>query len=257
MVIKLLFAEVADTHAPLKTVTVRGRASPWVTDSLISMTWERDHQKRIAEKHGNPIGWAKYRKLRNLVNRECEKLKRDYFRNQISENRHDPAKLWSTLKQAINSKGKESISGVVENGVTVTDAPSIARAFNDFFATIGSKLAAKFQGCPLNILSDRVDDTFYFKAVESEYVRRQLHSLAAGKATGLDGIPARLLKLSADYIYSPLTFLVNMSLSTGNFPSDWKRARVTPLFKAGARDDVGSYRPVSILPVVSKLLVSG
>lgn len=251
---KLLFAEVADAHAPLKTVTVRGRSSPWVTDDLISMTWERDHQKRIAEKHKDPISWDKYRKLRNLVNRECGKLKRDYFRDQIDQNRNDSAKLWSTLKQAIGSKKNESVSGVVENGVTVTDAPSIARAFNDFFSTIGSRLAAKFQGCVSKILSPRRSEDFRFAAVGSEYVRKQLHGLAAGKATGLDGIPARLLKTSADLICSPLAHIINLSLTSGVFPMDWKRARVTPLFKAGARDDVGNYRPVSILPVISKLL---
>ena len=70
----------------------------------------------------------------------------------------------------------------------------------------------------------------------------------------MDRIPARLLKAASDHIHVPFAFICNLSLRTGEFPSDWKLARVTPLFKAGAKDDVNNYRPVSILSVVSKLL---
>ena len=63
-----------------------------------------------------------------------------------------------------------------------------------------------------------------------------------------------LLRLSTEHIYRPLTFSINLSLSSGVFPDDCKIARVVPLFKAGSRDDPNNYRPVSILPVISKIL---
>ena len=51
-----------------------------------------------------------------------------------------------------------------------------------------------------------------------------------------------------------LTNIINYSIKTGIFPDQWKLARVSPIFKSGAQTDVGNYRPISILPVLSKIL---
>ena len=74
------------------------------------------------------------------------------------------------------------------------------------------------------------------------------------KATGTDEIPAKLLKISADEIVLPLTYLVNLSLTTGTFPSQWKKARICPIFKEGDSTEPCNYRPISILPVLSKVI---
>ena len=78
--------------------------------------------------------------------------------------------------------------------------------------------------------------------------------LKVKKATGLDGISARFLKDSATVIASTVKFLVNLSLRTGNVPDDWKKARVVPLYNSGGRKNMDNYRPISILPVLSKVL---
>ena len=73
------------------------------------------------------------------------------------------------------------------------------------------------------------------------------------KATGLDRIPACLLKDSAAVVTQTFTFLVNLSLTTGIVPDEWKQVRVVPLHKSGGREVMDNYRPVSILPVISKI----
>ena len=65
---------------------------------------------------------------------------------------------------------------------------------------------------------------------------------------------ARLLKDSAEIIAKPLTTLINASLIYGRVPSEWKWARVNPLFKNGKANDMDNYRPISILPTLSKVL---
>ena len=86
------------------------------------------------------------------------------------------------------------------------------------------------------------------------YVRSQLRGLKPCKAVGLDNIPARLLVDSADIVAIPLTVIINISLQSGVVPSEWKPARVIPLVKKGKADNVDNYRPISVLPVVSKVL---
>ena len=74
------------------------------------------------------------------------------------------------------------------------------------------------------------------------------------KAIGLNNISARLLKEAAPIVTQTLTFIINLSFTTGIFPDAWKLARVSPVFKEGLKTDPNSYRPISVLPVVSKLI---
>ena len=76
----------------------------------------------------------------------------------------------------------------------------------------------------------------------------------ASKSTGLDGLPARFIKDGAPVIKIPVTYIVNLSIDTGVVPDDMKSARLTPIYKKSSPLDVGNYRPVSILSVVSKIL---
>ena len=78
--------------------------------------------------------------------------------------------------------------------------------------------------------------------------------MKTSKSAGLDNISPRLFKDSAEIIASPLIKIMNASMAEGVVPTDWKNARVTPMFKKGKPNDMDNYRPISVLPVASKLL---
>ena len=81
-----------------------------------------------------------------------------------------------------------------------------------------------------------------------------INNLSTSKATGIDKISAKVLRAAASAIAPSLTEIFNMSIVSNRFPSDWKTARVIPLFKNGQRSVLDNYRPISILPVVSKIM---
>ena len=70
---------------------------------------------------------------------------------------------------------------------------------------------------------------------------------------GQDGISSFLLKAGMPILAQPLSQLFNLSLSLSLFPDSWKIARVAPVFKNGSADESCNYRPISVLPVVSRL----
>ena len=124
--------------------------------------------------------------------------------------------------------------------------------------SVGRKLAKNF---PDVSLSDRPEDNanvsgpgFSFQPVTEDFVIDAIKRLKPNKATGLDKISARLLKDSGQIIAPTLTSLFNRSLQTETFPSIWKKARVVPLHKKGDKQDPSNYRPISILPTLSKIL---
>ena len=82
---------------------------------------------------------------------------------------------------------------------------------------------------------------------------KYLNSLGINKATGLDGIPSHFVRDGASIIACPLTHVINLSLIQGVLPDDLKSARVVPLFKKNDKTEVGNYRPVSILMIISKV----
>ena len=99
-----------------------------------------------------------------------------------------------------------------------------------------------------------VDSIFRFKEISQEDVLKCIHGIARNKATGLDQIPASVVKDSIECIVQPLTHIINLSLVTGKIPDAWKKARVTPIHKSGDTSDPTNYRPISILPILSKVL---
>lgn len=78
--------------------------------------------------------------------------------------------------------------------------------------------------------------------------------MLSNNASALDNIFARLPKKAAPIVAHSLTFIVHLSFTMGIFPNAWKLARVSPIFKDGLKTDPNNYRPVSALPVVSKLI---
>ena len=80
------------------------------------------------------------------------------------------------------------------------------------------------------------------------------NSLRPGTAAGYDEVPMSILKDSIDIIAGPLTRIINLSISSGIVPDLMKIARVVPLFKSGDHRLFQNYRPISILPIFSKLL---
>ena len=140
--------------------------------------------------------------------------------------------------------------------------PSIAQRFCNFFSNIPRSLKQK--SLPLKDFVWRIPNitrlcttaVFKFKYVPKISIENQLKRLSKKKPSGVDNIPARLLRDSATAISQPITYLINLSLQTGNIPEEWKTARITPIHKSGSITSTDNYRPISVLPILSKILES-
>ena len=95
---------------------------------------------------------------------------------------------------------------------------------------------------------------FSIPCISQEKVEKYLKNIDITKATGSDNIGARLLKLAAPFISDSLMYICNQSILNSTFPDKWKEGKVRPLYKNGPKDDTNNYRPISILPVISKML---
>ena len=98
------------------------------------------------------------------------------------------------------------------------------------------------------------NDSFRPRPVDANTVILTIKHLKSTNSAGTDGITLRFLKDSLTVTISYLTTIINTSIVTGKFPSAWKQATVIPIYKSGDRNSVSNYRPISLLPVLSKVL---
>ena len=97
-------------------------------------------------------------------------------------------------------------------------------------------------------------NVFVIPNISEEMVFNFLSSTYIKKSTGVDDISARILRLSAHHITPIITKVCNQSIKSNIFPQQWKTGIVSPLFKEGAMNEPGNYRPISVLPILSKVL---
>ena len=97
-------------------------------------------------------------------------------------------------------------------------------------------------------------DLFYHHEINEDEIRKQISKLDGSKATSVAHIPSEMLKSTIDVHVSLLTKIINSSIRNGCFPDELKAAEVTPIFKKNDDLDKENYRPVSVLPHVSKII---
>ena len=144
------------------------------------------------------------------------------------------------------------------NGVIISDKKEIAQQFNTFFVNIGNQLAetisSKHQTNHFDsYLKDRCLSTFNFVLVTRDEVISVIHKFVTKKSAGHDLISTNILKEISTLIAEPLSLIINQLLSTGIFPSKLKIANIIPLHKNNEKYPLDNYRPISLLPSISKV----
>ena len=165
--------------------------------------------------------------------------------------KNDLKGIWKTIKLASNMA-----PSTINDQMTLDNDPE---TFNSHFVNIGTCLQDEAPTISNVSFTDFLpprnsEVSFYnFQEIEENDILDYVSSLNHTKAT-FDEIPLFLLKEATPYLVKPLTHIVNLSLQTGTVPSMCKKARVTPVHKAGAMDDPNNFRPISILPFIGKLI---
>ena len=90
-------------------------------------------------------------------------------------------------------------------------------------------------------------------ATTERYLFNILKNVEVTKAAGIDQISGKFLKDGARILEKPISELCNLSMTLGSFPDAFKIAKVKPLFKKGSKTDPSNYRPISLLPLLSKV----
>ena len=166
--------------------------------------------------------------------------------------------MWASLKHLLPNKKTQTVINSVKlsDGHYVTTPKDIANAFNDHFVNVGKYVQEEISHenkSPLDYVTE-LDDVFKFNEVSIQKVTDLLKGLPRGKGCGPDDISAEFIHEILPFIVTPIHYIVNLSLKTGDVPNQWTVSKVTPLFKKGNREEMGNYRPISLMSVLAKVM---
>ena len=217
----------------------------------------RDYLKKKAVKTGSQNDWLSFKKVRNRVNYAIKREKSSFYRNKLNANLGNPKSTWKTLNDLMGKKSAITEISEIQgsSSETLTNAKDIADHLNKHFTQIGPDLAKKIPATPVNPEDylRREPSVFEFPEIDPSRVLYLLLKVDIARATGLDQISNKVLKLAAPIIYRQLTDLFNLSVKSGVFPVDWKLAKVSPIYKTGERIDPNNYRPISVLSTIARI----
>ena len=185
------------------------------------------------------------------------KAKIEYYDCLISSSLSNPAKFWNAVNLLKPKASSALPTHLRVNNHDVLGETNICHAFNSHFADAGLLFDQRFRSTVTSsvVSSECLSDVcFSFNPVCQQEVLHQLLSINPKCSTGEDNLESFFIRLAAPLIAESLTYIFNLSISSGKFPLLWKSTHVTPLFKGGDRDNLDNYRPISKLPCLAKVL---
>ena len=218
--------EYINICAPTKLATIPAKYAireQWMSKGLLRSSI---HLNKLRKKDIGKSNSIRYKLYRNLYNRLVRIAKANYYATLINKYKGDICQTWKVLNEVIG-KRKSTTNCMIFN---IKNAPSsdkqlISHSFCDYFTNLGQKCASK-------IIVD----------------------IVAIICSGHDGISSKLVKDLKDALASPISTIINNSLTTGYAPDMAKLAKVIPIYKTKDKKNIENYRPISLLPVISKIL---
>lgn len=246
-----------DLAFPLKTMKVsKHRNKSWITTAI---------KKSIRIK--NKL-YLKYRSNKTITNEICYKVyknklkhlisitKKQHYQQLLTTNKSNLKRSWKIMKELIGMDTSHKLQKeFIVNGVSMSDPLAIANEFNNYFVNIGPSLANNIPPVsrqPTDYISHSPAHSLFFSPTVPSEINSVISHLKNSSGTN-DSIRPDILKAISDNIQEPLSHILNLSFIQGIFPSELKYATVTPIFKSGDPLQMSNYRPISILPVFSKI----
>jgi hypothetical protein len=237
-----------NSHVPRTTIK-KEHTPPWIDKEVTKQIRRKDSALRKAKKEDTQTNWARFRRFRNRLKNLITTKHREYLQNICDNITSNPKRFWSYIKSKTKSRGLPTF--LYDSARNKIDSFSgMANLFNRYFH---STFTTPNANDPPHT-DTLIDPNLASLTITNEEVLKQLHLLNPNKAHGPDDIPTIILKTCAHELSPSITMLFNASLTEGKMPAAWKVANIVPIHKKGTKHEASNYRPISLLPVISKIL---
>ena len=251
-----IFTECLDYVAPFVTKEIRRPYAPWFNeDTRQAITNKNNTLLNLKNNRSDIHLQQEFKKQKKMVKSCITTAKSNYYLKQFNDNKGNIKGTWNVIKEIVPNRKSSPNTNNFDN------VEEKASEFNKFFANVGKntyvesqEMLSKFNLPEYHIPNMHNNCQFRPEPVDVNTVILVIRNLNNTRSTGSDNISLKYIKDGLLIIAFYLTCIVNTSLVTGIIPNVWKHALVTPLHKKGDVNDVNNYRPISKLPIMSKIL---
>ena len=221
---------------------------PWIDCDIKHLSNRKETARRKAKNSNSEQHWAKYRQFRNMLKTAITRNYNQYLSREASEITKNPKRAWNLIHTKTKNKRLPNIMHLDDQ--VASNPNQVANLFNDYFY---STFTPPAQNLDMPNISTRNNQGLFNLIFTPDDIVTVLKNLNIAKASGHDGLDARILKECANVLAPSLTRIFNYSIQLCKFPKSWKQANVIPVYKSGNIQDVRNYRPISLTCVVSKV----
>lgn len=247
-----LFVELYNRYFPFKSIKISKRIrKPWVTHDLLCKIRIKNSLFSQFAKSRDLNDLKRFKIYRNILNKELKRARERYYSDVFTAAQGRTDIMWRQLNSLLNRKRPSSSpEKIVNNGIELSGC-SLANAFNEHFINVTATVDILNSSA---FTDTRNNDSIFLEPVVEPEVRSVLLQLKNSASCDADGIQVRPVKYVVDMIAPALSHIFNLCLATSVFPKRMQIAKVLALHKEGSVNELGNYRPISILPVLSKVL---
>jgi hypothetical protein len=229
----------------------------WMTQGLAKSCHTKEKLYKAFISNPSKSNKDKYGAYRNKLNKILKKAEQAYYRQKFDQLQSNLKQSWQTIKFILNKTNSSPLADeFVIGSKTVNDSALIAQTFNEYFVNIGPTLANKIPDSSVSymtFLKGNFKDSFTLFETDISEVITVTKNLKSKTSYGYDNIPSDIVKLSITYTAPHLARIINKSFAEGTVPNQLKVAKVCPIYKNGDATKVSNYRPISVLPSISKV----
>lgn len=247
--------EIFNVCFPLHTklITEKRLCNPWITQAIINSIKRKNNMYKDFKI--GAITELEFKRFRNTLNRLIKHTKSSYYLNIFTNFKNNTKKIWETINNLYKKHKHNNIDYISQNNIKLTDPVQISEAFNKFYINIAPTLDQHLPPStvdPLNFLQGNYPTSMVVPPIYPQEVINIINSIKNKKSNPKE-IPLSIIKENKAKFAIPLSILFNQSINSGKFPQCLKHATVIPIYKKGSKDDIGNYRPISLLSIFSKI----
>jgi exonuclease III len=238
----------------------RVNPKPWILPWLEEACDRKNRFYHNFVKEPTTANKTKYTKMKKFVDKHIKRAKNKYYTAYFKEHHGNSKKQWQIINSLLNrGKRKSPTTKLFSADGTVLSRPKeIANRFNDYFCGIASSLKAQMDNHNTHpddyrrSMGPAVANSIYLREADSSEIREYINSLK-NKATADTKCEALKAVMNDANFTAIFASVLNASMAGGIFPSQLKLAKVCPIHKGDSKTDVSNYRPISLLPIFSKI----
>ena len=236
----------------VKNISFKRISKPWLTQSILNSIKTKSKYFKLYKL--GIIDKVTNNRYKNCVNAVVRQAKIMYYNNVFHDCSGNVKRSWDNIKRLIGkSRDKRHIKSIIVNNNLINSEEDISESFNDFFSNVASNLEENMPPSDnLPPLITPIRPSFYLFPVTNEECLSVISNLK-NRTSDVNCISVSMLKSAKHVLASPITRLINNSFETGIFPDILKIAVITPIFKTGDIYTLTNYRPISVLPLLSKI----